>query len=101
MGFAKLPNALTAKVQIGDSPGIHKAFESADFKNMTNETVEEIAGRMPGLKKALNFLKTSGISSTGQISYKRALACLPQVLLRSVTTAVVAEAMRNSGYAPF
>ena len=59
MGFAKLPNALTAKVQIGDRtgahPGIHKAFESADFKNMTDETVEEIAGRMPGLKRRLTF----------------------------------------------
>jgi hypothetical protein len=37
----------------------------------------------------------------GQITYKRALAYLPEVLQRCVTPAVVADSMRNSGYAPF
>jgi hypothetical protein len=103
--FAKLPNALTGEVQIGDRtgahPALHKAFESVAFKTMSEETVQEIAGRMPGLKTALQFLQTSGISAAGQISYRRALAYLPEVLQRCVTPAVVTEAMRNSGYAPF
>ena len=103
--FAKLPNGLTAEVQIGDRtgahPAIHKAFASDAFKGMTEETVNAIVQRTPGLKAALDYLRISGISTQGQVTYRRALAYLPEVLQRSVTPAVVADSMRNSGYAPF
>jgi hypothetical protein len=103
--FVKLPNGLTAEVQIGDRsgahPAIHKAYESDAFKSMTDATVDEIVRCTPGLKAALDYLKVSGISTPGQITYKRALAYLPEVLQRCVTLAVVADSMRNSGYAPF
>lgn len=103
--FAKLPNGLTAEVQIGDRtgahPAVHEKFRSEAFKNMTEETVADIVRRTPGLKAALDYLRTSGISTQGQVTYRRALAYLPEVLQRSVTPAVVADAMRNSGYAPF
>lgn len=103
--FAKLPNALTGEVQIGDRSGahplVHRGFNSDEFKNMTEETVNRIAESLPGVAKALKFLKTSGISAAGQTSYRRAIAFLPQLLERSVTPAIVADALKNSGYHPF
>ena len=103
--FAKLPNALTGEVQIGDRSGahplVHRGFNSDEFRNMTEETVNQIAESLPGVKKALTFLKNSGISAAGQTSYRRAIAFLPQLLERSVTPAIVADALKNSGYHPF
>jgi hypothetical protein len=103
--FAKLPNALTGEVQIGDRSGahplVHKGFNSDEFKSMTEETVVQIAESLPGIAKALKFLKNSGISAAGQTTYRRAIAFLPQLLERSVTPAVVTDALKNSGYHPF
>jgi hypothetical protein len=69
--FVKLPNGLTAEVQIGDRtgahPALHKAYESDTFKNMTDATVDDIVRRTPGLKAALDYLKISGISTAGVI----------------------------------
>jgi hypothetical protein len=103
--FAKLPNALTGEVQIGDRTGahplIHAGFASDEFKNMTEDTVAQIARSMPGVRKALDFLATSGISAAGQASYRRAIAFLPKLLQRSVTPGIVLDALKNTGYQPF
>jgi hypothetical protein len=103
--FAKLPNALTAEVQIGDRsgahPGVHRGFNSDEFVNMTEDTVAEIARILPGVQAALDFLKISGISAAGQMTYRRAIAFLPQLLERCVTPSIVTDALQNSGYHPF
>jgi hypothetical protein len=103
--FAKLPNALTAEVQIGDRsgahPGVHRGFNSDEFVNMTEDAVAEIARMLPGVQAALDFLKISGISAAGQMTYRRAIAFLPQLLERCVTPSIVTDALQNSGYHPF
>ena len=107
--FGKLPNAQTDNIQINDLAATHTiihsakdGFSSPSFKNMTEERVQAAIRMYPGLQAALDKLESyQGMSRSGKLSYRYAIAFLPSLLERAVTPAIVNDAFRVAGYDPY
>jgi hypothetical protein len=107
--FGKLPNAQTDNCQINDMGASHTIIHSAklgysspSFKSMNEERVQAAIKMYPGMKVALDKLESfGGMSRTGKLSYRYAIAFLPTLLERAVTPVIVNDAFRVAGYDPY
>jgi hypothetical protein len=107
--FGKVPNAQTNNIQINDLVVTHAIIHSAkdgysspSFKTMNEDRVRAAVAMYPGLRAALDKLQSyRNMSRNSRLSYRYAIAFLPSLLERAVTSAIVEDAFRVAGYHPY